>query len=236
MGAEFSLASLNPTVCGNFFISLFLFERRCQSTEMSFLLSYGRRNLAPSLGLLPFKRTSYMAHRTFSSTISQFSQELQHLHCVGPAAISRRTLYCPSNSQLSNKSEEEVIAASHRLLIDAGYIRHVASGIFTLLPLAQRTIGKISRIIDHHMQLVGGQKIQMPIMQPVSLWIQSGRWPDAIGNEMIRLKDRKGAQYCLGPTHEEVVTALVQNELSSYRQLPVLLYQIGTTLSFTIQH
>jgi prolyl-tRNA synthetase len=120
-------------------------------------------------------------------------------------------------------AEAEVI--SHKLLLRAGYIRRSAAGVYTYLPLAQRVLSKIKRIVREEMDRQGGQEILMPIMQPAELWQESGRW-DVYGPELFRLKDRHGRDFALGPTHEEIITALVKSELSSYKQLPLLLYQI----------
>jgi len=120
-------------------------------------------------------------------------------------------------------AEAEVV--SHQLLLRAGFIRKAAAGVYTLLPLAHRVIMKIENIIREEMNRAGGQEILMPIIQPAELWQQSGRW-DVYGPELMRLKDRHGRDFCLGPTHEEIITELVKNDVRSYRQLPLLLYQI----------
>jgi|Deesub1362A_J573_1020465.scaffolds.fasta_scaffold00120_31 prolyl-tRNA synthetase len=120
-------------------------------------------------------------------------------------------------------AEAEVI--SHRLLLKAGFIRKSASGIYTLLPLAHRVLLKIMNIIREELDRQGGQEILLPILQPAELWLESGRW-DVYGPELFRLKDRHGRDFCLGPTHEEIITELVRGDLRSYKQLPLLLYQI----------
>lgn len=120
-------------------------------------------------------------------------------------------------------AEAEII--SHQLLLRAGFIRKTAAGMYTYLPLGKRVLTKIETIVREEMDAAGGQEILMPITQPAELWIESGRW-NAYGAEMIRIKDRHGREFCLGPTHEEVVTDLVRNEVNSYRQLPLRLYQI----------
>lgn len=130
-------------------------------------------------------------------------------------------LYAPT---LRNTPAEAEIA-SHRLMYRAGLIRKSAGGMYTYLPLAWRTIRKIERIIREEMDAAGGQEIMMPILQPAELWEESGRW-GAYGAEMMRVKDRHERSFCLGPTHEEMITALVRDELRSYKQLPVMLYQI----------
>lgn len=120
-------------------------------------------------------------------------------------------------------AEAEVI--SHQLMVRAGFIRKAAAGVYTLLPLAWRVIRKIEQIVREEMDRQGGQEIMMPIIQPAELWQESGRW-DVYGPELFRLKDRHGRDFCLGPTHEEIITDLVRGEVSSYKQLPLLLYQI----------
>ena len=120
-------------------------------------------------------------------------------------------------------AEAEII--SHQLLLRAGFIRKTAAGMYNYLPLGKRVLTKIETIVREEMDAAGGQEILMPITQPSELWIESGRW-NAYGAEMIRLKDRHDREFCLGPTHEEVVTDLVRNEVNSYRQLPLRLYQI----------
>ena len=130
-------------------------------------------------------------------------------------------LYAPT---LRNTPAEAEIA-SHRLMYRAGLIRKSAGGMYTYLPLAWRTLRKIEQIIREEMDAAGGQEIMMPILQPAELWEESGRW-GAYGAEMMRIKDRHERAFCLGPTHEEMITALVRDELRSYKQLPVLLYQI----------
>ena len=130
-------------------------------------------------------------------------------------------LYAPT---LRNTPAEAEIA-SHQLMYRAGLIRKSAGGMYTYLPLAWRTIRKIEQIIREEMDAAGGQEIMMPILQPSELWEESGRW-GAYGAEMIRVKDRNDREFCMGPTHEEMITALVRDELRSYKQLPVMLYQI----------
>ena len=130
-------------------------------------------------------------------------------------------LYAPT---LRNTPAEAEIV-SHQLMYRAGMIRKVAGGMYTFLPLGWRVIRKIEQIIREEMDAAGGQEIMMPILQPGELWQESGRWA-AYGAEMMRIKDRHGRDFCLGPTHEEMITDLVRDELHSYKQLPVMLYQI----------
>ncbi|MDA8211951.1 MAG: proline--tRNA ligase [Clostridia bacterium] len=121
-------------------------------------------------------------------------------------------------------AEAEVV--SHQLLLRAGFIRKSAAGVYTYLPLAQRVIRKISDIVREEMERKGGQEITLPIIQPAELWLESGRW-HVYGDELFRLKDRHGRDFALGPTHEEIITDLVRGEVHSYKQLPLLLYQIA---------
>jgi len=130
-------------------------------------------------------------------------------------------LYAPT---LRNTPAEAEIV-SHQLMYRAGMIRKVAGGMYTFLPLGWRVIRKIEQIIREEMDAAGGQEIMMPILQPGELWQESGRWA-AYGAEMMRMKDRHGRDFCLGPTHEEMITDLVRDELHSYKQLPLMLYQI----------
>ncbi len=120
-------------------------------------------------------------------------------------------------------SEAEI--ASHRLMLRAGLMRKVAAGIYTFLPLGHRAVAKVERIVREEMDKKGAQELRLPIVQPAELWEETGRWA-AYGDEMWRVKDRHGRLFCLGPTHEEIITDLVRREVSSYRQLPLLLYQI----------
>ena len=119
----------------------------------------------------------------------------------------------------------EAEIASHQLMLRAGLIRKSAAGVYTYLPLGQRVLKKIMGIIRDEMNAVGGQEVLLPILQPAELWHETGRWDD-YGEEMFKLKDRNDRGFCLGPTHEEITTALVRNEVRSYRQLPLFLYQI----------
>lgn len=121
----------------------------------------------------------------------------------------------------------EAEVASHRLMIRAGLIRPLASGVYTFLPLAQRVLIKIQEIIREEMNKISAQEILMPALQPAEIWQESGRW-DVYGPELVRLFDRHNRPFALGPTHEEVVTGLVRDEIKSYKRLPMTLYQIQT--------
>ena len=138
-------------------------------------------------------------------------------------ALRMSTLYAPTLKEVPAEAE----LASHRLLLRAGMIRKVAGGIYNFLPLAWRSITKIEDIVREEMDAIGSQEMMMPVVQPAEVWQESGRW-DLYGPELARLKDRHDRDFCLGPTHEEIVTMLVRGELRSYRDLPVSLYQIQT--------
>lgn len=139
------------------------------------------------------------------------------------APMKMSSLYAPTLKEIPNEAE----LASHQLLLRAGMIRRVAAGVYTYLPLAWRSIKKLEQIIREEMDEISAQEICMPVIQPAELWHESGRWDD-YGPELMRLSDRHDRDFALGPTHEEVITSLVKNELKSYKQLPVHLYQIQT--------
>ena len=130
-------------------------------------------------------------------------------------------LYAPTLREVPAEAE----VRSHQLMLRAGMIRKAAGGLYTYMPLAWRTIKKIEAIIRDEMDKAGGQEISMPIVQPAEIWQESGRW-SVYGDEMWRVKDRHGRGFCLGPTHEEMVTTLIRDEVRSYKQLPLSLYQI----------
>ena len=122
-------------------------------------------------------------------------------------------------------ADAEVI--SHKLMLRAGLIRKVAAGIYSWLPLGMRVLRKVEAIVREEMDRSGAQQVLLPGVQPAELWNVSGRWQE-YGPELLRLKDRHGRDFCLGPTHEEIITSLVRNEIRSYRQLPMNFYQIQT--------
>jgi prolyl-tRNA synthetase len=117
--------------------------------------------------------------------------------------------------------------SSHRLLVRAGYIRQLTAGVYSLLPLAQRVRLKVIQIIREEMNRIGGQEFLLPAIHPAEVWKESGRW-EVMGDNMFRLRDRKGADMALGMTHEEVFTTIARNSINSYRQLPQVWYQIQT--------
>ncbi len=120
-------------------------------------------------------------------------------------------------------ADAEVV--SHKLLLRAGIIRQQAAGIYSYLPIGQRVALRIMQILREEMNTIGGQEFYLPALHPAEVWKESGRW-DTIGNDMFRLKDRKGADMCLGMTHEEIFTTIARNQLRSYKQLPQIWYQI----------
>jgi prolyl-tRNA synthetase len=122
---------------------------------------------------------------------------------------------------------KDAVTVSHKLLIRGGYIRPVAAGIYSMLPLAKRILDKIERIIRDEMNKIDGQEVLMPVVLPAELWEESGRY-DSIGQELLRFEDRGGKKMLLAMTHEEAVVQLLRTEVNSYKQLPVMLYQIQT--------
>lgn len=130
-------------------------------------------------------------------------------------------LYSPTLREIPS----DAVVVSHQYMLKAGMIRKVSNGLYAFLPLALRSIRKVEDIVREEMNAIGSQEILMPITQPAEIWKQSERW-DVYGEEMFKLNDRHGHEYCLGPTHEELVTVLTKMDTSSYKQLPVSLYQI----------
>nr|WP_320115387.1 proline--tRNA ligase [uncultured Desulfuromonas sp.] len=122
-----------------------------------------------------------------------------------------------------NPADAEIV--SHQLMMRAGMIRKVAAGIYTYLPLGLRSIRKVEQIVREEMDRAGAMELLMPMVVPAGLWEESGRW-EQYGKELLRIKDRKETEFCLGPTHEEVITDVVRGTVRSYRQLPLNLYQI----------
>ncbi|MGC6481898.1 MAG: proline--tRNA ligase [Porticoccaceae bacterium] len=128
-------------------------------------------------------------------------------------------------TQKESPADAEVI--SHQLMLRAGMIRKVASGLYSWLPLGLRVFRKVENIVREEMDKAGAMELLMPVVQPADLWEESGRWGQ-FGPELLRIRDRHDREFCLGPTHEEVITHLVRNEISSYKQLPANFYQIQT--------
>jgi prolyl-tRNA synthetase len=121
----------------------------------------------------------------------------------------------------------DAVVVSHQLMLRAGMIRKSAAGLYSWLPLGLRVLRKVEQIVREEMDKSGAQEVLMPVVQPSELWVESGRW-EQFGPELTRFKDRHDTPYCLGPTHEEVITDLIRNEVSSYKQLPANFYQIQT--------
>jgi len=119
----------------------------------------------------------------------------------------------------------EAEIASHKLMLRSGMIRKLATGVYSTLPLGERVIQKTAQVVREEMNRSGAMEVTLPFVQPAELWHESGRW-DVYGKELLRLKDRHNREFCLGPTHEEVITDLVRGVISSYKQLPINLYQI----------
>lgn len=130
-------------------------------------------------------------------------------------------LYSPTLRELP----ADAVVVSHQYMLKAGMMRKIGNGIYSFLPLAWRSILKVENIIREEINKTGAQEIMMPIVQPAELWQKTGRW-DVFGPEMFKLKDRNDREYCLGPTHEELVTSLIQMDTTSYKQLPVSVYQM----------
>jgi prolyl-tRNA synthetase len=128
-------------------------------------------------------------------------------------------------TQKETPADAEII--SHQLMLRAGMIRKLAAGLYTWLPLGLRTLRKVERIVREEMDKSGAQEVLMPAVQPAELWQESGRWTQ-YGGELLRMNDRHGREFCFGPTHEEVITDMVRNELKSYKELPACFYQIQT--------
>jgi prolyl-tRNA synthetase len=128
-------------------------------------------------------------------------------------------------TQKETPADAEII--SHQLMLRAGMIRKLAAGLYTWLPMGLRTLRKVERIVREEMDKSGAQEVLMPAVQPAELWEESGRWTQ-YGGELLRMKDRHGRDFCFGPTHEEVITDLIRNEISSYKELPANFYQVQT--------
>jgi len=137
--------------------------------------------------------------------------------------MKQSLLFVPTLKEAPKDAE----VRSHKLMSRSGLIKQVASGIYTYLPLGYRVIKKIENIIREELDNIGASELLMPALQPRDLWEESGRW-DKYGPELMRLQDRKDRDFCLGPTHEEIITQVVRDYLNSYKKLPLALYQIQT--------
>ncbi|WP_020161178.1 MULTISPECIES: proline--tRNA ligase [Methylobacter] len=136
-----------------------------------------------------------------------------------------RTTQFPLNTIKETPADAEI--ASHQLMIRAGLIRKLAAGLYTWLPLGLRVLRKVEKITREEMEKAGALEVLMPALQPAELWQETGRW-EQYGPELARLKDRHDRDFCLGPTHEEIITDLARNEIKSYKQLPITYYQVQT--------
>jgi prolyl-tRNA synthetase len=136
-----------------------------------------------------------------------------------------KTSQFPLNTVKETPADAEI--TSHQLMIRAGLIRKLAAGLYTWLPLGVRVLRKVEAIVREEMDQAGGLEVLMPVVQPAELWQESGRW-EQYGPELARLHDRHQREFCLGPTHEEIITELARNEIRSYKQLPITYYQIQT--------
>jgi prolyl-tRNA synthetase len=130
-------------------------------------------------------------------------------------------LHAPTLKEVPRDAE----VVSHQLLVRGGYIRRVAAGVYNFLPLGHKVLMKVAQIVREEMNRSGAQEVLMPLIQPAELWQESDRWAQ-YGPEMMRLKDRRNGDFCLGPTHEEVIVDLVRRDVRSWRALPINLYQI----------
>ncbi len=137
--------------------------------------------------------------------------------------MKQTLLFVPTLRDIPKDAE----VLSHKILLKGGYIKQVAAGIYTYLPLGYKVIKKIETIVREEMDRIGCSELHMPVLNPKDLWVESGRW-DKYGKELMRLQDRNDREFCLGPTHEEVVTSIVRDHVNSYKKLPLALYQIQT--------
>src|SRR5476649_1356119 len=131
----------------------------------------------------------------------------------------------PISNMKETPTEADIV--SHQLMLRAGLIRRLGTGLYTWLPMGLRTLRKVEAIVREEMNRAGALEVLMPAIQPAELWHESGRW-EKIGPDLLRLKDRHQRDYCVAPTHEEVITDIARREIKSYRQLPVNFYQIQT--------
>ena len=125
-----------------------------------------------------------------------------------------------------NPVDAEII--SHKLMLRAGLIRKLSSGLFTWMPIGLRVLRKVERIVREELDAAGAQELLMPAVQPAELWQESGRWDQYDDGLLLKFKDRHDRDFCFGPTHEEVITDLIRNKINSYKQLPINFYQIQT--------
>ncbi|RHZ59311.1 hypothetical protein Glove_364g53 [Diversispora epigaea] len=155
----------------------------------------------------------------FSFRYSTITNDFSNRNCLSKT-------FLPTSKDISSSKDDTVKGESHQLMIRAGLIRQSSSGVYSLLPFALRSLEKLEKIVDQEMKNIGAQKLSLPILLSANTWKKTGRWETA-GAELFRLKDRKDSEFCLAPTHEEEITQLISKEITSYRQLPLRLYQIG---------
>lgn len=137
--------------------------------------------------------------------------------------MKQSLLFSPTLRDVPKDAE----ALSHKILLKGGYIKQIAAGVYSYLPLGYRVIKKIENIVREELDRIGCSELLMPALNPKDLWVESGRW-DQYGKELMRLQDRHERDFCLGPTHEEVITSIVRDSVTSYKKLPLALYQIQT--------
>lgn len=137
--------------------------------------------------------------------------------------MKQSLLFAPTLRDVPKDAE----VLSHKILLKGGYIKQIAAGVYTYLPLGYRVIKKIENIIREELDKIGCSELLMTALNPKDLWVESGRW-DVYGKELMRIKDRHDRDFCLGPTHEEVITSIVRDNVTSYKKLPLALYQIQT--------
>jgi len=167
---------------------------------------------------------SYPKPRMNSSNGGARQCTTARMHSATPKARKHmRLTRLPLNTLKDTPADAEV--TSHQLMLRAGLIRRLASGLYSWLPLGMRVLRKVEAIIREEMDRAGALELLMPSVQPAELWQESGRWND-FGPELLRFVDRHKREFCLGPTHEEVITDIARRELRSYKQLPVNFYQI----------
>jgi len=141
----------------------------------------------------------------------------------GPEKMKQSKMFIPTLREVPSDAE----IRSHQYLLRAGYIRQVAAGIYSYLPLAKRVLTKIENIVREELEAIGSNELLMPALHPRELWDQTGRW-DVYGAELMRLTDRHDREFALGPTHEEVITTIVRDHVRSYKKLPINVFQIQT--------
>jgi prolyl-tRNA synthetase len=192
----------------------------------SFRSEMTKRYSAPKGALITWCGPASYKHlaptgRIASDEFEGFQFAFTHLLSENACSMRWSQYFIPTLRE--DPADAEVV--SHKLLLRAGIIRQLSAGIYSYLPLGQRIALKVMQILREEMNRIGGQEFYLPALHPAELWQESGRW-SAIGDDMFRLKDRKGADMCLGMTHEEVFTSIARNEIRSYKQLPQVWYQI----------